>query len=335
MSTKTTLLLSLIFLLLVTACEKEESSLPNQPLSFNDYDPARHLFSKASYSEQTYQTWETIIDIVTGDYDTIPGTKTQGGTIEFPIGSGDLTDFEGKRRIFRTLNGGNLLIQNLENLDQQTINLIELSNGERASLLPKKLTLGATNNIVYGWSNDDSIFRIDLSAGTVDYVVKQMNLPNFQNDYFLYLKDQHQLVIIGKNNQLDRKVLYIFDLDTEIISLEIDISESFGFVAHPDGTKFYGLTIPIDDVGFRLMKFSILDNQLNERMVSSDKLPIDNMSPSLQTIHTGTNAYICKGGSSDIENPTTILYSIDLNTGELKNEVQVHGNNMTLKLRAE
>ena len=80
------------------------------------------------------------------------------------------------------------------------------------------------------------------------------------------------------------------------------------------------------------MNAEIDQNNINILEVSKTDLSINDLSPYVQTIHQGSNSYIIRAGSSNLDAPLNILYSINLTTGELVNEVLIEQTDMVLKI---
>jgi hypothetical protein len=85
----------------------------------------------------------------------------------------------------------------------------------------------------------------------------------------------------------------------------------------------------------RLMELNLSGGQFQVMSKSTSDLAIDNLSGYLQTIHSATDSYICRGGSSSGEMPIKIFYKIDLTTGELVNEVTLTDAGLLISLSAE
>jgi len=324
-------LLGSIFLL--SACKDE----PTEPLLPLEYNAATSVYGKM-YRLNELDRWETIIDLETGLFDTIPGTREAASSISFPSGTTDLTDFEGNRRIFVTSDDKNIIIQNLTSSDQISIELKDPVSGFFINRL-KHLDFGATNDEIYGISSTNQPYLINVSTKTIELVHTNIPLDLDQVDAFMYLKERNDFVFFGRNHFNDEPSQYfasIYDIDTEQIIIHSSISNSFGYVKDPSSSdRIYALSLPSDDHLFRLISLNISSDNITSLFISTTDLAIDELSSYVQTIHTATNSYICRGGSTSLDDPKNNLYSIDLDSGELTNEVLLDNYGLMLGLKGE
>lgn len=315
---------SLALTLSISSCKDDDE----QP-RISEYDPAVHVY--ATNFRSRVGEWETLVDITTGNYDSIPGTKEPGGAINFPNGTAVLTDFIQNRRIYISqAEGQKMIIQDLATLAKTVITL-ELPDGGSLITRPEFLTFGADNNTVYVFDTaDDAIYMVDLINQTFDVLVDDIVVDRNEIEAFIYLKSSHEIVFLGND------FYTIYDLSNGQLVLEDDtIPDLFGFVKHPDTDDIYCLSSPTTDFAFRLVRMVKQGNQYGVVMISIDDLEIDNLSPNLQTIHTATNAFVCRGGTTLENNIETYIYSIDLNSGELIRTVTLNGFELMTKLEGE
>lgn len=87
------LFLCLASLFLITSCKKEH--IIDLPLK---YDPAVHVYGTMDYPYDG--RWEIIIDVQTGDWDSIPEASENEGGYNFPLGTKALTDFSGNKKLY-------------------------------------------------------------------------------------------------------------------------------------------------------------------------------------------------------------------------------------------
>lgn len=308
----------------ISSCKDDDE----QP-RISEYDPAVHVY--ATNFRSRVGEWETFIDITTGNYDSIPGTKEPGGGINFPNGTAALTDFSQNRRIYlNQVSGQEMTIQDLTTLEKTVITL-ELPDGSSLITRPEFLTFGADNNTVYAFDTaDDAIYVIDLVNQTIDLLVDNIVVDRNGIEAFIYLKSSHEIVFLGND------FYTIYDLSSGQLVIEDDtIPDLFGFVKHPDTDDIYCLSLPTTDFAFRLVRMVKQGNQYGVVMISLEDLEMDDLSPNLQTIHTATNAFVCRGGTTLENNIETYIYSIDLNSGELIRTVTLNGFELMTKLEGE
>ena len=307
-------------ILLISACDDDDVSIPQE------YDPAIHIYGMSM--APNFEAEEALIDPATGAFRLLEGTKEALGGLDLPIGPRFLTDFVNNRRIYQLGGNNGIILQDLETLEKTTIDIDSLQTSINAWDF---LTFGPDNNTIYGFDfADDRIFALDLIAQKISVIAE--GLPNYgaNLEAFDYLPATNELIFLTSDGYL------IYSLENQITALSGAFDkELFGFVRHPDTDRIYALTLPSDEQIFRLVQLIRTDTRLESSDLSTADLAIDNLSPRLQTIHTATNTYICKGGSSNFDNPETILYSIDLNTGELLHDVVLNGFGVMLKLRGE
>jgi outer membrane protein assembly factor BamB len=308
----------------ISSCKDDDE----QP-SISEYDPSVHVY--ATNFRSRVGEWETFIDITTGNYDSIPGTKEPAGAINFPNGTAALTDFPQNRRIYiNQADGQEMIIQNLTTLEKTTIPL-ELPDGSSLITRPEFLAFGADNNTVYAFDiADNAIYVVNLTTQTLSIHADNLPLNGSSFEAMIYQKSTNDLLF------LEREKYYIFDLDAnELVNDSGVLPGLFGFVQHPDNDFVYALTYPNADRVFRLVRLARTDNEFTTQTLSGSDLAIDDLSPNLQTIHTATNAFVCRGGTTLENNIETYIYSIDLTTGELLRTVTLNGFELMTKLEGE
>ncbi|MEO1261671.1 MAG: hypothetical protein AAFZ15_22905 [Bacteroidota bacterium] len=322
--------LFLLFFVALSACKDDDDANP-QPLV---YDASRHIYGTTSIQGQG--SWETIIDLESGRFDTIPGTRENAGGFNFPLSTRELTDFVDNRRLFITFDKNDLVVQDLETAEKNIINLV--GNPNSIGLAPfEYLNFGKSNNEVLGlYTFERTIYRVDIMMGNYEPLTEYISMDQDQITNMLYSPENDYMIFFGQNNDTETVYLYsIFDMSVNEIIAHDTIPRFFGFVKHPSQNSIYCLTIPMNGIGFRLTELMVKEDRLDVRTVSTTDLEIDQLSPNLQTIHSATNSYICKGGSTSIENPETFLYSIDLTTGQLLRSTEVPGYGSMMNIESE
>lgn len=289
------------------------------------YDSSKHIYGKSYAVFSSGETWELIIDPQSGAYAAIPGTKGQG-TPPYPVGTRDLIDFEGNKRVFLSVKDRHLVAQNLETLESTVVPIKdELTN--TTSFNPQFFTFGTTNNFVYVYDVHDTLWLIDIEMGTAEIIHEDILPSGYQMDYQLYLKSRNTLVfgahfnLIGSHHSTH---VFTLDLDTGQIQLLSEIPKSFGWVLNPKDQHIYCISSPNDEQGFRLMQYKILDNDIQINTISNEDLDIDNLFFHTQTIHSASNTYICVGGSSHESHLSNNLYSIDLSNSEIVKTISIN-----------
>jgi hypothetical protein len=312
------------FGLSISSCQDDD-----QLASISEYDPTVHVY--ATNFRSRVGEWETFVDITNGNYDSIPGTREPAGAINFPNGTAFLNDFQQNRRIYiDQINGEEMIIQDLITLEKTVITM-ELPNGNGIITRPEFLAFGADNNTIYTFDTaDEAIYVVDLVNQTFDVLVDNITVDRNGLEAFIYLKNSDELLFLGN----DFYTLYNLGGE-QLISEENITPRLFGFVKHPDTEEIFALSLPTDDTVFRLAKMVKQGDQYNTIMVSTEDLAIDNLSPNLQTIHTATGAYVCRGGTTLENNIETFIYSIDLQTGRLIRTVTLNGFELMTKLQGE
>ena len=330
-TTKFIFLISSITILLFASCKDDDPTI-QAPLV---YDAASHIYGTTF--KAGIGSWETIIDLETGQFDTIPGTKEPVGALDLPIGVRELTDFDANRRIF--VDGSDLIIQDLETTTKTTIKLLDpiYPDTEIYIIRFQYLNFGRNKDEIYGISTYNQPYLINLATQTIELIsIDVFSLDFDQIDDFIYLEDQNDFVFIGQKYSVDDSYFVsVYDLDANAFTIYDSIPKSFGFVKDHASDRIYALSFPTDNHGFRLMSLDIRDDDVRSILISTENLAIDNLSFYMQTIHTASNSYICRGGSASIEVPENMLYSVDLTTGELKNSIILDDYGIMKSLKGE
>lgn len=318
------------------ACDKDEDPITDTTF---EYDSQKHVYGTLmSVNDLGWENQEVIIDIESGELSIVEGTTESGGGIDFPNGTKDLTDFEQKRRIFKDLVTNDMVVQNLETGEKE---IIELNDSDGVSIgSANYFVFGDDNNTVYVLTSVADIWSVDLSTKSVELIKDQifLDLNDYQIEDFRYHRGSQKLLIFGKRSNSsasDAFAVFTFDLTSKIVELQYSLPALFGYQVHPDGERIFALTLPSDDEGFRLTEILFSNGSFDTKKISNEDLAIDQLSPYIQTIHTASNSYVCRGGSNSIEMPETILYQIDLTTGELLGEATLAKVGHLLKLEGE
>jgi hypothetical protein len=329
-------LLITLFSFCFLACDKDENPITDTTF---EYDSQKHVYGTLmSANDLGWENQEVIIDIESGELSIIEGTTKAGGGIDFPNGTKDLTDFEQKRRIFKDLATNNMVVQDLETGEKE---IIELNDSDGISIgSANYFVFGDDNNTVYVLTSVADIWSVDLSTKSIELIQDQVSLDlnNYQIEDFRYHRGSQKLLIFGKRSNSstsDAYAVFTFDVVSKTVELQHSLPALFGYQVHPDGERIFGLTLPSDDEGFRLTEILFSNGSFDTKKISNEDLAIDQLSPYIQTIHTASNSYVCRGGSNSIEMPETILYQIDLTTGELLGEATLAKVGHLLKLEGE
>ena len=329
----------LFFVLLLSfSCDTESNTedIPSAPLQ---YDPALHVqgtfMDLWGHTDQGH-AWEVIIDLETGHFDKIPGTGEPAGGYNLPVGTDRLTDFENNRRIYVDRNGAKLVVQNLESLEKQ---YIEIADPDQAIYFPLHLAFGNTSNELFAYAQyPNKIYRFDLENETFE-VVAEITFTAIESVTDLIFSSASQrIILLGQtlNTTAQEATAYaIYDLTENAIVREDAIPITFGFVKHPTKNSIFCLTVPNSEAGFRLTEFEIGSNGLIEVPRSLTDVEMNSISTHRSTIHTASNSYIVRGGYSTESNPITILYHINLETGELQAETNIDTPYSMLKVAGE
>jgi hypothetical protein len=320
------------------SCNNDDEVISSSPplLPLN-YDPLKHIYGTSVIWNEPESG--IIIDPISGLHDTIPETKRLAVGFLLPVGRTQLFSFENNQRISIGDHFDELIIQDLTTYDYTTIDLISQTTNQ-SIMLPQFLIFGNSDNQIFIIDSDNSLWEIDLQNNTVERIIEEMIVSSnniYISDIF-YIKDSDDFIlattISGVNEPLSRELM-LYDYDVDSIVVTKTIEGSFGFVQSPEEDKIFFLQAPTAQEGFRLMELKMVGGQMIVTSKSSSNLALDNLSGYLQTIHSGTNSYICRGGSNSFDMPTNFLYSIDLTTGELVNEVELIDAGLILSLSAE
>ena len=323
-------------IVLLVGCNTDDDQLDFSSLL--PYNPDKHLYGTIQFPVgNTWEAWEVVIDPSSGRLDTLAGTKVSGGSFSYPVGTKNLTAFGRNQRIYLDIEE-RLVVQDLETGEKTMIELRDAGTSESV-IFPQYLRFGTNEDELFLIDTDKTVWSIDLLSETVEKTSTRLPVPeggNLSNVFYLPVLD-HFLFSSNSTafNAGTVTDLLLYDLSTGTITNSMTIPESFGLAQDAGGDGFYFLQIPGEDTGFRLMEFRINAGQMELIQLSDADLPIDELSLYAQTIHTATNSYICRGGSNSIEMPSNTLYSIDLDSGNLTDEVVLEEDGILLKLVGE
>ncbi|MFK8005267.1 MAG: hypothetical protein AB8H03_02810 [Saprospiraceae bacterium] len=326
-------LFSFVIILSITSC-KDDDPVPVfcKPSSYNK---ASHVYA-TMFDDNVFQNWETIIDLETGLFDTIAGSGQVWPGLDLPIGTRNLTDFAAKKRIYINL-GNILVIQDLTTFDSTHINLNNQNVGGSIDY-PQHLNFGENKNIIYFIDGLD-IFSVNLTSKEIFLIKENLSIDQSQFSDFIYLEESNDFVFLGQKNFSSGDSEYRisrYNMDTDEILYTDSIPHLFGFVKYLDNDDIFALTVPSPTQGFRLTRLQAMEGGVNISQLSLSDLALDELSPYLQTIHTATNSYVCRGGTTNLNqtNPNR-LYSINLVNGTVTNEVEIEGYKTMIGLQGE
>ena len=331
MNNKISQAIILVFVLLSSfSCSNND--IEDIPLAPIEYDPTQHIqatikdvWSGEWYSAKSDCAWEAIIDLETGAFDTIPGTGDPFDPYLKPMGPDRLTDFENNRRIYAQREMGRLVVQDLESLEEKYVELKDPETGDNIRI-PLYLDFGNSPNELFAFSYYNRIYRIDLETLSIE-LVGEITLTDIREvTEMIFSKASQRIILLGQtfSTSIQEASAYaMYDFAEQTIVREGRIPVTFGFVKHPTETSIFCLTSPNSEVDFRLIEFEIRMDGLFEINRSPTDLAINNISTHRSTIHSATNSYIVRGGSTHEFNLVTVLYQIDLETGELKSETMI------------
>lgn len=325
-------LIIFLFITVLWSC-KDDDALPE----LCSYDSSVHIYGTTQLTRfNNFYDVEIYIDPNTGQFDSIPGTSIRSGGFSFPIGPNRLVSFDHNKRFHTEQN--ELTIQDLSTLEYSIIELKDTAIGASV-IFPQYTFFGNDENQIFILDTDDSVWEVNLQNNQVKRIIEDLNDDNeaYISTIF-YLKDSGDF-LFGMNRTATNSArvteLYLYNNDLDSITASLLIDEAFGFVQVPKQDNVYFLKNANGQEGFRLGEAKVLGGEIFTNMKSTSDLAINQLSGYLQTIHTATNSYICKGGNSSIENPTSFLYKIDLTTGELISEVELVDVGIMLGLASE
>lgn len=323
--------------IIVFGCSDNNADESQETVPLLPYDAANHIYG--SFGIWGQDRWEVVIDPSTGQLDKITETSELFGGFSGSLGTQELTSFERNERIFiPTANDSVLILQNLESFESTTIELTDLSKGKTV-IFPQIIRFGKDQNEIYLLDTDKSLWKINLENKEVTIVhigIPAANQNTIVN--FFYIESTGNfLCILNGNSENDEIVIFNPEApNSTMFEATTSISTGFGFVQHPiDKNKIYYVQQPDDSIGFRLMRIQVDEDKISVSQLSSTDLKIDNLSYYLQTIHSTNNTYILRGGSTSFDSPSNTLYSVNLNTGILVNEIELKEVGHILKLAGE
>ncbi|MEQ8703250.1 MAG: hypothetical protein RIC19_04990 [Phaeodactylibacter sp.] len=286
------------------------------------------------------QRWEVAIDLESGAWDSIPGTRRAGAGFQVPVGVNRLNDFAGNRHLYTDFNGFNLVVQDLVTFDTVAVPLNDPETGLKinGSLFLQK----ARSSDEYFLFSDleDRVYRIDLGAQALSIALDTFQLGfDLLND-FIYSPSEDYFVFLGQVNQGFTERLYtatIFDNATKmLVARDTFPQRLFGFVPDPDLGRMFALTFPENGFGYRLYEVRFEGEEgLSYTELSASNLAIGQLSEQLQTLHTSSNSYLCYGDNSSAGNPLKVIFQVDLSTGELISQIVLDDFGTMIKLDGE
>lgn len=318
-------------------CADDES-----PASVLPYRASAHIYGTFGQIDNGF--WEVVIDPATGHYEKLVASEETLTARSPRVGAFALTAFERNELIYGSPPSrlAALSVQDLETFEISDIALRDTLLGQ-SMVFPQLLRFGASQNEVFLMDTDRSIWHIDLDSRAVRKVHDGLPVPagGYVCHFFHRSSDGHFLVMTNEvaSNAYTADKIHVINpaLPNPKATLSTTtIPSGFGFLQHPvDRDAIYYIQRAQSDKGFRLMKITMSAGGMNISEISQTDLPIENLSPYLQTIHTATNTYILRGGSSSLDAPSNVLYSIDLNNGKLVREVPIRDAGFLLKLAGE
>lgn len=326
-----TLLLGLT-ILTICGCDDDDGNGDGNRIPLT-YDPATTIYGTFGFDLEN--SWEVVIDPVSGQLDSIPGTSGFSA-LSFPLGPRYFQTFNPDRRVQVGLNQ-QLSVQDLETFQAGTF-MTSDPDDQSPLTNPQFITQGRSENELLVLDADQSLWRANLQSLLLERWIDDIS-PQGRIVVYLYQLDDTSLLRLFSTNTGNDGVVRMMDVleteEQEILDFG-DLSEqSFGFVKHPAANDFYFLTSPGQGNGFRLGILSWDGENLTERIISTQDLGIDNLAPQRQTIHTATNSFIAISTNGDIEDPQQTLLRIDLTTGELVGQTELERSGFLFKLAGE
>lgn len=334
MNNKILQLSTLLFLLLLSfSCGDDTIKAPLE------YDSSRHVQGTLYDIFDSVYSWETIIDVETGDFDTIPGTRERELNRVLPFGPDRLTDFENNRRIYSRTNGYSLVIHDLESLEKQFISLEDSITGDKISFPPYIEFGNNTDELFVIDQYFSGLYRADLTNYSIERIADKPLINIKLITDIIFSKEDQRIILLGQTVNTTSQVATsyaIYDLASNTVIKEGSLPDVFGFAKHPTKNSIFCLTVPTLELGIRLVELQINQNDLSVVYISPEDLVLDDgLSTHRSTIHSATNSYICRGGSTHEANQETYLHRIDLISGELQKSVFVDGHDFMIKLAGE
>ncbi len=330
------LLAGMMTITLLFSCNSDDDQLGFSSLL--PYNPDKHMYGTLQFQDGTrWERWEVAIDLATGRLDSIPGTKEDSGSITSPNGTKDLTAFNTNKRIYIDLDK-NLVVQDLDTAEETVIEITDTASGASV-LFPQYVRFAASEEELFLIDTDDTVWFIDLLTEEVEKTAIQLPIPSgayLSNVYYIAATDD--FLYSTNSSAINSGTitnLHFYDLGSETVIQSATITESFGLVPSSTPGQFYFLQIPTEDTGFRLVELQVNPGQLMLAEISDADLAIDELTLYTQTTHTATNSYVCRGGSNNLEDLSNTLYIIDLDSGDLIDEVVLEVDGILSKLAGE
>jgi len=300
-----------------------------------EYNPNCCVYSTMQ-RDDVNQRWEAVIELATGNWDTIPETVRPAASFQLPIGVNRLNDFSGNRHLYTDFNGVNLVVQDLTTFDTTKLALNDPETGQKieGALF---LQEGRNSDEYFLYSGlEGRVYGIDLAARSLSVALDTFPLGfDLLND-FVYSPSENYFVFMGQVNQGFTERLYtatIYDNATKnLVARDTFPQRLFGFVPDPDAGRMFALTFPENQFGYRLyeVQFRGADG-LSYTELSAENLAIGQLSEQLQTLHTASNSYLCYGESP----PFKVIYQLDLDSGDLRAQIVLEEFGTLIKLDGE
>lgn len=319
----------LVFIISFSTCKDDDAQI--QETSILPYSSTEHVYGSVHSLEGKI---EVVINPQTGQIEELEGAEDSAVSLSSPIGTKVLTDFEGNKRLFISASSkSSLTIQDLNTLEYTVIEIKDLDIEELITN-PRFLRWGATTDEVYIMDSDGSLWSVNIPEQKVNKLFDFTLSNEHYVDNFYYIPSLNQFAIHSNTTAFGAlsTQLTLIDAETAEIEDELPLPAGVGLQQHPvNKNEFFYIKAYTEEEGFRLMQVIIEEVSLAIVTKSIAALPIDNLSFYVSTIHTANQVYVTKGGQA----PNTVLYSINLNTGELVKEVKLATDKSLVSLKGE
>jgi len=324
-----TLLLSL---LLTVACEDDDAAnyvFPNQ------YDATTEVFIEAlipgenSFLHRVHRT---------NGADLALPVSESAGALRLPLGK--LKDFDPASNRLVSMGNGmrDLAFSRFTGNGGGQIDFLPLDFPDIGAVQgqPNQIMFGDTPNTA--WINFGRVL-LEGRINSYDVVLLTDSLAKGSLGLFRMLLDPaaDKLYYFGRDrfwNPSSADSLIVFNAGTFEVEARRGIRDVFAVIQDPASDRIFGVTAPGNGGGFRLAE--IIPSATNPvRIISSADLSIDNVSANLRAIHTASNSLLVLTGNNSIENPTNILISIDLSSGQITGRTDVLPGQIITGLYAE
>ena len=323
-------LFALMTTFIYTACDDDADT--RTPVAYN---PNCCVYGTLQRDDLS-QRWEVVVELESGDWDSIPETRRPSASFQLPVGVNRLNDFSGNRHLYTDFNGVNLVVQDLTTFDTA---MVPLNDPETGLKINGSLFLqeGRSSDEYFLYSGlEERVYGIDLATQTLRVALDTFPLGfDLLND-FVYSPSEDYFVFMGQINQSFTERLYtatIYDHATKtLVARDTFPQRLFGFVPDPDLGRMFALTFPENQFGYRLYEVGFRGEEgLEYTELSNENLAIGQLSEQLQTLHTASNSYLCYGETS----PFNVVYQVDLNSGELRAQIVLEDFGTMIKLDGE